>query len=541
MWNYICVSGFFLTVSFLYHYYTTIQPLSVIQYPKENYDYIVVGAGTAGCVIASRLSESPNTTVLLIEAGGYFNWLTTVPLAAPLMQSTNVDWSYKTESQYYSSRALKNYQQFWPRGKGLGGSGQLNYLVHSFGIADDYKDWPSGWSYADLQPYFRKVSSIMSLPGTEPDGPLLDALIRIDTTLFNGKVTIEKAKNTIKRGGRWSTFNAYLQNAWNRENFHILTDTLVTKILFNNETSVEGIKVRFASENYKIINVNRELIVCAGAIGSPHLMMVSGIGPFDQLQSNRVPIIRNIPQIGKNLYDHLNLPMYVNLKMPVSITLRKIQTIAELIKYFIFETGLLATNGIIGNIVRNNSSVVLFGVGSVDEKLLKDVANFKTEGFLYLINCLKPRSRGNITLVSDSILDPPKIDPAYLEYSEDILCTQDGIRLALEVLNTESFRKLGAHVHLPNIKECRHFHQDYYNPDYSECIIRYAALTGHHPGGTCRMGVDNDSVVNDKLMVNGVKKLRIVDASIIPNPISGTPNSVIIAIAERAADIIRGN
>ncbi|KAK0077395.1 hypothetical protein PV325_003998 [Microctonus aethiopoides] len=497
MWNYICVSGFFLTVSFLYHYYTTIQPLSVIQYPKENYDYIVVGAGTAGCVIASRLSESPNTTVLLIEAGGYFNWLTTVPLAAPLMQSTNVDWSYKTESQYYSSRALKNY--FWPRGKGLGGSGQLNYLVHSFGIADDYKDWPSGWSYADLQPYFRKVSSIMSLPGTEPDGPLLDALIRIDTTLFN--------------------------------------DTLVTKILFNNETSVEGIKVRFASENYKIINVNRELIVCAGAIGSPHLMMVSGIGPFDQLQSNRVPIIRNIPQIGKNLYDHLNLPMYVNLKMPVSITLRKMQTIAELIKYFIFETGLLATNGIIGNIVRNNSSVVLFGVGS----LFPSYNNNSWEGFLYLINCLKPRSRGNITLVSDSILDPPKIDPAYLEYSEDILCTQDGIRLALEVLNTESFRKLGAHVHLPNIKECRHFHQDYYNPDYSECIIRYAALTGHHPGGTCRMGVDNDSVVNDKLMVNGVKKLRIVDASIIPNPISGTPNSVIIAIAERAADIIRGN
>ncbi|XP_011311229.1 neither inactivation nor afterpotential protein G [Fopius arisanus] len=552
MWNYIFISGIILLVSLLYHYNVS-KPLSIIQYPEDRYDYIVVGAGTAGCVMASRLSELPNKSVLLIEAGGYFNWLSNIPLAAPLMQGTSVDWTYKTESQYYASRGFVNHQASWPRGKGLGGSGQMNFLLHSFGKIDDYKKWPSGWTYHNLKPYFDKVSRIMGVPGTPVEGELTKIFTGIDVSGIGGNITIEKAENTIKRGKRFSSYQAYLQPAWNRKNLHILPDTLVVKILFEDDKkTVEGIKVKLQDGTLGTIAANDEVILCAGAVNTPHLMMVSGVGPFEELKQNRIPVIKAIPEVGKNLFDHLNIPMYVSLKIPVSITLRKMQSLAEIMKYLVFESGLLATNGVVGTASRGDSGFILFGVGSQDEKLL-NVSNYDTqvfravfpsynspaqEGVLVLANCLQPQSRGNITLNTYTILDPPRIDPAYLEDSRDIRCTQDAINLVLDIIETLDFRKLGPEVHIPDINDCRYHQQDYRDENYSECIMRYSGVTGYHPGGTCRMGDDKKAVVDRRLRVNGIRKLRIVDASILPNPISGTPNSVIIAIAEKAADVI---
>lgn len=176
----------------------------------------------------------------------------------------------------------------------MGGSGQLNYLVHSFGIPDDYKDWPPGWSYDDLHPYFQQVETIMGIPGVLLAGPLVDAFMEIDQSDLTGNVTIEKGQNTIRRGGRWSTYHAYLQNAWNRKNLHILPDTLVTKILFDDKsTTVEGIQIRHNNEKLKRIDVINELIICAGAVNTPQLLMLSGIGPFDQLRQNQVSLTIN--------------------------------------------------------------------------------------------------------------------------------------------------------------------------------------------------------------------------------------------------------
>ncbi|XP_011147850.1 neither inactivation nor afterpotential protein G [Harpegnathos saltator] len=556
MWCHVLISIVVLLASLFYHYYFS-EPVSVIDYPETYYDYVVVGAGTSGCVIASRLSEMSNVTVLLVEAGGHFGWLSSLPLLAPMMQGTEVDWAYKTEPQVFSSRGLNNYRQNWPRGKGLGGSGQLNYLVHSFGRPEDYKRWPKGWSHADLLPYFQKVSDIMNVIPIPEEEYLAKAFVLAEESLKLDNVSLRKAMYTAKKGARWSTFHAYLQRAWNRKNLHILMNTFVAKVLFKNN-KVNGIKVIYKNGSVGRVEVRKEVILCAGTVNTPQILLISGIGPVGQLEKHKIPIVRDLPGVGRNLFDHLNVPVYVNLRERVSITLVKLQTLPEVFNYFAFGTGWLATNGVMGLGRANNSGLLLFGVASTEEKLLKKISNFETEayrslfpsyndsmheGFIYLVSCLQPKSRGNITLRSTNIRDPPKINPAYLQDPRDVTCTHRAITFALETLDTKLFREYGAEAHVPDLEECRHLRQDYRDIDYSECVMRIAGLTSHHPCGTCRIGAhdgDDDAVVDEELRVKGVNGLRIMDASVVPFPISGTPNSVLIAMAERASDIIIG-
>ncbi|XP_020287778.1 neither inactivation nor afterpotential protein G-like isoform X2 [Pseudomyrmex gracilis] len=475
-----------------------------------------------------------------------------MPLLAPMMQGTDVDWAYKTESQLFSSRGHRRYKQNWPRGKGLGGSGQLNYLVHSFGKSEDYKGWPKGWSHADLLPYFQRVSDSMNVIPMPEEEYLTKAFVLAEESLKLDNVSLRKAMYTAKKGSRWSTHHAYLQKAWNRENLHILTNTLVAKILFENK-NIDGVRVIYKNGSVGKIRVRKEMILCAGTVNTPQLLMISGIGPVSELEKHKIAAVHDLPGVGRNLFDHLNVPIYVNLRERVSITLVKLQTLLEVFNYFVFGTGWLATNGVMGLGRANNSGILLFGVASAEEKLLKVIANFETEtyrslfpsyndsmheGFVYLVSCLQPKSRGNVTLRSVNIRDPPKINPAYLQNPEDVMCTQQGINLALETLNTKLFREYGAKVHVPDLEECRHLQQDYRDPDYSECVIRIAGFTGYHPCGTCRIGTDVNAVVDEELKVKGVRGLRIMDASVMPSPISGTPNSVLVAMAERVSDLI---
>ncbi|XP_072746637.1 neither inactivation nor afterpotential protein G [Anoplolepis gracilipes] len=547
MWGHVLISIVVLLTSLLYHYHFS-EPASIIDYPETHYDYVVVGAGTSGCVIASRLSEMSNVTVLLVEAGGYFGWTSVIPLLAPMMQGTEVDWAYKTEPQVFSSRGFNGYRQNWPRGKGLGGSGQLNYLVHSFGRPEDYKEWLKGWSHADLLPYFQKVSDIMNVVPMPEEEYLTKAFVLAEESLKLDNISLRKAMYTAKKGTRWSTHHAYLQKAWNRKNLHILTNTLVTKILFKNN-KIDGIKMIYKNGSVGRISVRKEVILCAGTINTPQLLLISGLGPIGELEKHKISVVRDLPEVGRNLFDHLNVPVYVNLRERVSITLVKLQTVPEVFNYFTFGTGWLATNGVMGLGRANNSGLLLFGVASAEEKLLKAISNFETEtyrslfpsyndsmheGFIYLASCLQPKSRGSVTLRSSDIRDPPRINPAYLQDSDDVTCTYRAINFALETLNTRLFREYGAKVHIPDFEECRHLRPDYRDFDYSECVMRIAGLTGYHPCGTCRIG----AVVDEELRVKGVSGLRIMDASVLPSPISGMPNSVLIAMAERASDII---
>ncbi|XP_043670970.1 neither inactivation nor afterpotential protein G [Vespula pensylvanica] len=551
MWTYILISFVVLMSSLFYHYQFG-KPIGIIENPNSYYDYIVVGAGTTGCVIASRLSDLSNTTVLLVEAGGYFNWMSVMPLMAPLMQGSSLDWAYKTETQKFSSLGLWSHQQSWPRGKGLGGSGQMNYLVHSFGRSEDYETWPKGWSYGDLIPYFKKVTETMSVTTFSSDDPLVAAFMEAEISIGSNDAIFQKGSYTAKRGNRWSTYHAYLQNSLNRNNLHVLMNTLVTKISFNGTRAV-GVNVLYNNASRGKINARKEVILCAGTVNTVQLLLLSGIGPRKDLNKYQIRTVSDLPEVGKNLFDHMNVPVYVNLKAPVSLTLKKMQSIQEVAKYLLFGTGSLSSNRVLATARVNNSGIILFGMASTDEKLLKDIANYQTEtfrslfpayndtaheGFLYLATCLRPKSRGNVTLKSRSIFDQPKIDPAYLQNDYDVHCTHKAINLAVETLNSRKFREFGARVHFPDFEECRHFRQDYRDQDYSECVMRIGGVTSHHPCGTCRMGTDDNSVVDEKLRVRGVIGLRIMDASILPSPISGTPNSVLIAMAERAFDVI---
>nr|XP_003705892.1 PREDICTED: neither inactivation nor afterpotential protein G [Megachile rotundata] len=554
MWNYVLFSTLVLIVSLLYHCCFN-SPVSIIEHPDTHYDYIIVGAGTAGCVVASRLSEALNVTVLLVEAGGYFGWVSSVPILAPMMQGTEVDWSYSTEPQMFSSRGLLNHIQKVPKGKGLGGSGQMNYLVHSFGRSEDYKAWPKGWSHADLLPYFKKVSDIMNVMSSPEKEYLAEAFLMAEESLKLNNVTLQRGLYTTKRGSRWSTFTAHLQNAWNRNNLHILMNTLVSKILFKENSSVEGIKVVYKDGSIGKIFARKEVILCAGTINTPQLLLLSGIGPAEDLDKLQIPVVRNVSEVGKNLFDHFMLPMYVTLEAKVSITLLKLQTLPEVLNYFIFGRGWLATNGIMAAGRANNSGVMLFGLATADETLLKSLANYKTEpyrafyptynnitqeGCLFLTYCLQPKSRGTVSLRSTKIRHHPKIDPAYLENYDDVLCTHQALNFVIQMIGTKQFRDYGAKIHHPDLAECRHLPQDYRDIEYSECAMRVGGLTTHHLCGTCRMGADDNSVVDENLRVRGINGLRIIDASVIPSPISGNPNSVIIAMAERASDLIIG-
>ncbi|CAK9825372.1 Neither inactivation nor afterpotential protein G [Anthophora retusa] len=552
MWNYLLVSSLIVLVSLLYHFYFN-GPASIIEHPNANYDYIIVGAGTTGCVLASRLSYNSNVTVLIVEAGGHFGWVSTVPILAPVLQGTDVDWSYSTEPQMYSSKGFWNHVQKVPRGKGLGGSGQMNHLVHSFGKPEDYKAWPKGWSYADLLPYFKKVSDIMNVMSSPEEEYLAEAFLMAEESLKLNNVTLQKGLFTTKRGSRWSTFNAHLEPVWNRRNLHILMNTLVSKILFKESSIADGIKVIYKDGSVGKIAARKEVILCAGTINTPQLLLLSGIGPAEDLDKFQIPVVSNLPEVGKNLFDHFMLPVYVNLEAKVSMTLMKLQTLPEVLNYFVFGRGWYATNGIMAVGRVNNSGVMLFGMASTEEKLLKTISNYKTEpyrslypsyndtsheGFLFLSICLQPKSRGSISLRSINIRHQPRIDPAYLQQYDDVLCTHEAINFAIKTLETPKFREYGAKVHHPDLEECQHLPQDYRNVEYSECVMRVGGMTCYHVCGSCRMGADNRSVVDEKLRVRGVSRLRIIDASVLPSPISGNPNSVLIAIAERASDLI---
>ncbi|XP_014224375.2 neither inactivation nor afterpotential protein G [Trichogramma pretiosum] len=554
LWNYSMVSLSVLLVSLVFRRHLQ-SPASIVDRPLiKKYDYIVVGAGTAGCVLASRLSEQANASVLLLEAGGLFGWLSNVPLAAPALQRSQVDWSYQSTPQLHSTRGMLSTRQRLPRGKGLGGSGQLNYLVHSFGRVQDYADWPKGWTHPELQPYFDRVAQRMSLTDLPPEWKLADAALEAQQLL---NITVQRAQSSVRFGKRWGSLQSHLQQAWNRQNLHIVMNARVTKILLDANNSIEGVRLRYEDDGTRDeIRADREVIVCAGAIASPQLLMLSGIGPSDQLLKHQITVQLELPAVGQNYVDHFTTPMYGYLEAPVSITFNRVMSLPTIMDYFVFGNGLLATNGIMAIARLDTSAVILAAIGTANEKLLKDISDYRTdtfrsmfptynstdsEGFTFMSLCHQPKSRGNVSLASSSIDDQPNIEPAYLEHPDDVNCSIKAIRLGLAIIDTPKFQELGARPHLPDFKECRHLPQDYHDDDYAECVVKVAGITGHHPSGTCVMGEDRlDSVVDLSLRVHGVEGLRIVDASVLPGPISGTPNSLIIALAEKAADLIIG-
>ena len=505
-------------------------------YPRQNmsngqsFDYIVVGAGSAGCVLASRLSED-GAAVALVEAGGRDNKTEIhIPAAFSKLFKSAYDWAYFTEEQPH----LNNRRLYWPRGKVLGGSSSINAMIYTRGHPRDFDAWSDGWQWADVAPAFDKVR--LDVCSLRTPNPLSEAFLRAceeegipRNEDFNG-ATMDGAgffHVTQTNGKRCSCAAAYLKPALRRKNLTVFSHAHTTRVLFDG-TRATGIEYVHKGTKMRL-HAREEVILSGGAINSPQLLMLSGIGAADDLRKLGIDVIADLPGVGKNLQDHLVGGVTHQSTKPV--TLAGAETIANLFRYLVFKKGMLTSNvAEAGAFIRssNNPPVpdleLIFGPVYY---MNHGFANPPGHGFTVGAILLHPKSRGSIALRSSDPLEAPRIQPDYLSDPGDFRVLKEGVGRCRRIARAKAFDEFRGEEVWPG---------DRAKTDAGfESFIRDTSETLYHPVGTCRMG----DVVDDHLRVRGVDRLRVIDASVMPTIVTGHPNAAVVMIAERAGDMIR--
>ncbi|NRQ38141.1 choline dehydrogenase [Nonomuraea sp. NN258] len=510
------------------------------------YDYVIIGAGSAGCVLANRLSADPGVSVALIEAGGQDDKLEIrMPAGFKALFKTDYDWNYTTAKQ----SEMSGRELYWPRGRVIGGSSSMNAQMWVRGCGRDYDQWEvPGWAYADVLPYFRKAerrigSNRDDVYGT--DGPLYVSELRspnVTTAAFlqaceelgftrlaelNGPSNegYSPTPVTQNRGRRWSSADAYLRPAGKRPNLTVITDATVDRVVFDGRRAT-GVEYGGGA----LVKARREVLLSAGAIGSPYLLMRSGVGAADELRDAGIPVVHDLPAVGRNLQDHLVSGVFVECKQPVTLT--KAESIGNLLRYLVLRSGMLTTN--VGEAVaflRTSADEpapdieLVFAPGPfVDHGLTPPTGHGLTVGVVLL----QPESRGRVGLNGRDVL----IDPGYLAEEADVRRLVAGLKTAKQVFATAAMKPYAGPPMAP-----------YWAPESDEELAQWVRERGetlYHPVGTCRMGVDGDSVVDPELRVRGLDGLRVVDASIMPTLNRGHTHAPAVMIGEKAADLIRG-
>ena len=559
----------------------TIIPTDILD---AEYDYIIVGAGSAGSVLAARLSEDQDKTVLLLEVGKTFdnNPLFHVPMYAAKLQHTEYDWEYYTEPQKFSQLGLNENRGYMPRGKVLGGTNMLNYLQYTRGSKYEFDEWSKngciGWSYKDVLPYFLKSEDILiedlktspyhssGGPLAVSDGkatPLADLYIRAGKEAgyncvdYNGadQEGLSYIQLSSRNGVRSSSSKEMLKDIGDRKNLHIAVESFVTKIEIQEQRAV-GVQV-IRKLRKSSIYARKEIIVSAGAINSPQVLMLSGIGPKEHLQDIGIPVKADLP-VGQNLQDHQVVPLFTKINGAYGITESNRESMWSKVQYRVFGTGPLSVTGEATGFFYAEDS--MRGKDSADVQFVlwsllphDNIYNYKDEvakeilakgpnenGFFTIVRITHPKSTGIIKLRSVDPYEHPFIDPKYLTKQDDIDGFIAGIRIWEKVIETTTMRTLGAQIEQANVSFCSE--HEFRSDDFWECYTRHLAVNAYHQSGTCKMGAEDDrtAVVDPHLRVKGIKGLRVVDASVFPSVTSGNTNAPVIMVAEKISDDIRG-
>ena len=522
------------------------------------FDYLIIGAGTAGCVLANRLSENPQNDVAIFEAGGNSDiWKVNMPLALLYtMHDPKYNFKYYSEPEPH----LNNRRLFCPRGKMIGGCSAHNGMVYVRGNKEDYRRWASfglkDWDYEKVLPYFKKIETwsggenkyrggdgILPINQSQNNNPLFKAFL---ASAEEAGHKINKDMNgedqegfgmydvTIHKGERASASKYYLNPARKKSNLKVFTQSFVEKIIFEGTKAI-GIEVNIKGKINKIF-ANKEIILSGGSINSPQLLMLSGVGPASHIKEKGIEVIKNIPGVGRNLQDHLET--YIQQECNTSDTLykyiNKFNMIKAGIQWFLNKSGPCSTSFLeAGGFCKSspdkeypNIQFHFFPSFVIDHGKVDPDAH----GYQLHASLNQPKSRGNIELNTSNPYDHPKIQFNYLEDEYDLNETVKCIHVAREILKQNSMKpyagkEIGPGDHAQNEEEIKEY-------------IRSKAETAYHPSCTLKMGVDEMAVVNEKLKVNGLQNLRVADASVMPEITSGNLNAPTLMIAERAADFI---
>jgi choline dehydrogenase len=528
----------------------------------EAFDYVVVGAGTAGCVLASRLSEDRNVRVALVEAGPMDRhpFIHVPALVGAAISLRSLNWRFMTAPQ----QNLAGRRIPIPRGHVVGGSGSINGMVYFRGHPMDFNEWAaagnSGWSYREVLPYFLRSENNEAYRGSPyhaQGGPMNVTFIKRPNPMtpsfleamhgqgfkrnedFNGASSegYGPRQGTILKGRRVSTATAYLRPAAARSNLSILTHTRATRILLDRHRAV-GVSVLHAGGERRL-HVRREVIVSGGAILSPQLLMLSGIGDPQSLNAFKIEVKVPLPGVGSNYHDHVAVGVLMEMKNSASYGLSwraAPRDLANVFEYALFRTGPLSSNVFESTgFVRTQPELRRPDVQIVFQAARRNRGSFPFplgHGFAINIVGLYPKSRGQVQLASPDPLAAPLVDPQLLSHSDDVATLLRGFKLGRQISRAPSFARYRAH----EVKPGAAAQDDAALIDY----IRGAASTVHHPCGSCRMGADGNAVVDPQLRVHGIEGLRVADASIFPSVVGGNTNAAIVMIAEKAADMIRG-